>query len=425
MNVHESEKIAGLLQGIGYDASPNVEKADVVVFNTCCIRDTAEKKILGNIGDCKHVKQSNPDLIVAVVGCMTQQNGAAESLQKKFPFVNIVLGANNLQDLPLLVQQIENKKKKHLISVPMDDKPEVREDIPVYRSSGTNAWINIMYGCNNFCTYCIVPHVRGRERSRSPEAILHEAKSLIAEGYKEITLLGQNVDSYVYDKYCFADILGEIAELDGKFRIRFMTSHPKDFNSRVIDIIRSHENVCNNIHLPVQSGSDRVLKLMNRHYTREHYLDLIDEIRSKLPNVGITSDIMVGFPTETEEDFEDTVSLVKQVRYSNAFTFVYSPRQGTVAAKMEQLPYEVKRERIEKLVALQNQISAEISNEYLGRTEEILIEDINPKVPGSVCGRTESGRLVTFSGESSDIGLFANVKITSARSSALFGEWIK
>ena len=425
MNVHESEKIAGLLRGIGYEEGANAEEADVIVFNTCCIRDTAEKKILGNIGDIKHIKKANPDLIVAVVGCMTQQKGSAESLRNKFPFVNIVLGANNLQELPYLVQQISAKKKKYSISVPCDEMPEVLEDVPVYRTSGTNAWINIMYGCNNFCTYCIVPYVRGRERSREPSAIINEAKSLLAQGYKEITLLGQNVDSYSYDGYVFADILEKIAELDGKFRVRFMTSHPKDFNSRVIDVIRSHDTICNNIHLPIQSGSDRVLKLMNRHYTRQRYLDIIDEIKEKLPGVGITSDIMVGFPTETEEDFEDTVSLVEKVRFSNAFTFVYSPRQGTVAAKMEQLPYEVKRERIKKLVALQNKISSEISLEYVGKTEEILIEDVNPKKAGSVCGRTESGRLVTFAGEASDIGRFANVKITTAKSSALFGEWIK
>ena len=421
MNVHESEKIAGLLRSVGYAEASDPTQADIIVFNTCCIRDTAEKKILGNIGDVKHLKKEKPSLIVAVVGCMTQQNGAAESLRKKFPFVNIVLGANNLNELPYYVTQLETHAAKKGISVPDVAMPEICEDTPVYRTSGTNAWVNIMYGCNNFCTYCIVPYVRGRERSRKPEAIINEVKSLVAEGYKEITLLGQNVDSYSCDGYDFADILEKVAEIDEKFRIRFMTSHPKDFNGRVIDIIKSHPNICNNIHLPVQSGSNRILQLMNRRYTRERYLEIIDEIYDKIPSVGITSDVMVGFPTETDEDFAETMSLVERVGYSNAFMFVYSPRNGTVAAKMEQLPYEVKRERIKALVALQNSISAKKSLDYVGRTEEILVEDENPKRAGTVCGRTESGRLVTFSGEKELIGKFVDVKITSARSSALWG----
>ena len=422
MNVHESEKIAGLLCGIGYTAASEPNDADLIVFNTCCIRDTAEKKILGNIGDVKKFKKEKKDLIVAVVGCMTQQEGAAERLRKHFPFVNIVLGTSNLQELPYLVQQIEEGNKRYGISVLMNENPEIVEDIPVFRTSGTNAWVNIMYGCNNFCTYCIVPYVRGRERSRSPEMILREVKTLLEEGYKEITLLGQNVDSYSYDDKDFAYLLDKVAEFDGKYRIRFMTSHPKDFNSRVIDVVKDHPNICNSIHLPIQSGSNRILKLMNRHYTRERYLEIIDEIRNKIPNVGITSDIMVGFPTETEEDFDDTVSLVKEVGYSGAFTFVYSPRNGTVAAKMEQLPYSVKKDRITKLVALQNQINVEKSQEYIGKTEEILVEDGYLKKRGRVCGRTDNGRLVTFDGDSSMVGQFINVKITASKSSALHGE---
>lgn len=421
MNVHESEKIAGMLRLVGYTEATEAASADIIVFNTCCIRDTAEKKILGNIGDIKHLKKEKPSLIVAVVGCMTQQSGAAENLRKKFPFVNIVLGANNLNELPKCVTMIEAREVKSRISVPASEKPEICEDLPVYRTSGTNAWVNIMYGCNNFCTYCIVPYVRGRERSRKFEDIVNEVENLVAEGYKEITLLGQNVDSYSYDGYNFADILEKVAKIDKKFRIRFMTSHPKDFNGRVIDIIKNYPNICNNIHLPVQSGSDRILGLMNRKYTRERYLEIIDEIYEKIPSVGITSDIMVGFPTETDEDFADTLSLVEKVGFSNAFMFVYSPRNGTVAAKMEQLPYEVKRERIKALVALQNSISAKKSLDYVGKTEEILVEDINPKKAGTVCGRTESGRLVTFDGEKDLIGKFTNVKITSARSSALWG----
>lgn len=424
MNVHESEKIAGMLIDLGYIPCQAVEEADIIVFNTCCIRDTAEKHILGNIGDVKHLKRANPSLIVCVVGCMTQQKGASESLKKKFPFVSIVLGTDNLSELSSAVKSIEQKQKKFLSSIHDLPDVDVLSDLPVYRTSGTNAWVNIMYGCNNFCTYCIVPYVRGRERSRSPEDVLTEVKRLISEGYPEITLLGQNVDSYRYGEYDFAYLLQKIAEIDGKFRLRFMTSHPKDFNSKVIDIIASSPNICNNIHLPVQSGSDRVLKLMNRRYTRARYLEIVDEIRAKLPDVGITSDVMVGFPTETDEDFQDTLSLVEKVRFSNAFTFVYSPRKGTVAAGMEQLPAKVKQDRITELVRVQNRISAEISEDYLGKTLEILVEDVSPKHENSVCGRTESGRLVTFPGKPDLVGRFVNVKIENARSSALFGSMI-
>ncbi len=421
MNVHESEKIAGTLVELGYTSCDNVEDADVIVFNTCCIRDTAEKHILGNIGDVKHLKRKNRDLIVAVVGCMTQQQGMSDNLKKKFPFISIVLGTDNLNELGPLIRNIEEKRKKFYFSV--HDTPDVDVSClsPVHRTSGTNAWVNIMYGCNNFCTYCIVPYVRGRECSRAPEEVVSEVKSLLREGYPEITLLGQNVDSYRYNEYDFAYLLEKIGSLGGKFRLRFMTSHPKDFNSKVIDIIATHPNICNNIHLPVQSGSNRILKLMNRRYTRERYLEIIDEIRSKLPEVGITSDIMTGFPTETDEDFQDTVSLMEKVRFSNAFTFVYSPRKGTVAAEMEQLPPKVKQDRITELVRIQNAISAEISLDYVGKTEEILVEDVSPKIENSVCGRTESGRLVTFPGAPELVGKFVNVKIESARSSALFG----
>ncbi len=426
MNVHESEKLAGMLQNIGYTSSAEVKNADIILFNTCCIRDTAEKKILGNIGDIKQLKKKNPDLIVAIVGCMTQQEGMAENLHTKFPYINIVLGTDNLNKLPELVENIANKRTKFDYKINSDPLRDINEDIPVFRTSGTNAWVNIMYGCNNFCTYCIVPYVRGRERSRKPSLIIDDVKRLIDNGYKEITLLGQNVDSYKYvtetKEYNFVAILEEIAKIDAKFRLRFMTSHPKDFHSGVIDIIKSCDNICNNIHLPVQAGSDRILKLMNRHYTRERYLDIVQEIYEKLPTVGLTSDIMVGFPTETDEDFIDTLDLVKKVRFSNAFTFVYSPRKGTAAAKMEQVPSAIKKERITKLVALQNSISAEISQTYIGKTEEILIEDVNKKKENYVCGRTESGRLVNFDGKNHNLGEFVKVKITSTKSSSLWGE---
>ncbi len=426
MNVHESEKIAGMLSDIGYESATSAEEADVIVFNTCCIRDTAEKRAYGNIGALKGLKKANPDKIIAVVGCMTQQKGGAETLSSKFPFVDIILGTNSLDMLPVLVQQ--KRAKNTRIVVNEDPTVDVSVDLPIYRTSGTNAWINIMYGCNNFCTYCIVPYVRGRERSRAISEVLADVKQVLSEGYKEITLLGQNVDSYgsdLKDGTDFAALLKEIAAIPGKFRVRFMTSHPKDFNKAVVDVIASSSNICHNIHLPIQSGSNEILRRMNRKYTVEQYLDIVDYIKAKMPDVGITSDIMIGFPGETEEDFIQTCDLVKKVRFSNAFTFVYSPRKGTPAAAMEQIPADVKKSRITRLVKLQNDITKQLSDEYLGNTYEILVEDVNPKYPGTVCGRTDSGRLVTVNGDPGLIGSFCNVKITKSRSASLFGEIVK
>ncbi len=421
MNVHESEKLAGILENRGLSAVSEASRADVIVFNTCCIRDTAEKKIEGNIGELKALKRSRPDLIIVISGCMTQQKGRAEALKKRFPFIDIILGTNNQYLLGEKIDEVLAKKKK-LIAVDPAEKPAIDEDVPVYRTSYPNAWINIMYGCNNFCTYCIVPYVRGRERSRDPEHILTEIRRAVADGYKEITLLGQNVDSYGSDMDSgmnFYKLLQKIAEIDGKFRIRFMTSHPKDLSEEVIKLISEHQNFCNNIHLPVQSGSDAVLKRMNRKYTRGRYLDLIDTIRKYMPDAGITTDIMVGFPGETEQDFKDTIDLVKRVRFQNAFTFVYSPRNGTPAAAMEQIPADIKKARITELVALQNAISDEISLEYLNKTYEVLVED---EENGVCAGRTDSGRLVRFPGERSDIGKFIDVTVTKSKASSLYGE---
>lgn len=419
MNVHESEKLAGILESLGYSATEEDEKADLILFNTCCIRDTAEARIFGNIGAIKSLKKANKNLIIVVVGCLTQQENAAEKLRNKFPFIDIILGTSNLEELKDAILKIGKKRYTSIKDATM----EPNKYLPIYRTSYPNAWVNIMYGCNNFCTYCIVPYVRGRERSRRCEDIVDDCKKLIEEGYKEITLLGQNVDSYLDENGVdFAELLEKIASLEGKFRIRFMTSHPKDFNSKTIEVIRKYPNVCNNVHLPVQSGSTKVLKEMNRKYTREKYLQIIDELREKLPDVGITTDIMVGFPTETEEDYLDTLSLVEKVRFSNAFTFVYSPRNGTPAAKMEQLDPKIKKERVTKLVATQNKITKEISLEYIGKIKEVLIEDVNPKYECTVCGRDENGRLVTVKGDPSLIGQFKMVKITKSRSASLFGE---
>lgn len=424
MNIHESEKIAGILEYMGYLACENEEDADIIVFNTCCIRDNAEKRALGNIGAVKHLKKLKPELITAVAGCMTQQDGAGLNLRNKYPYVDIVLGTNNLFELENCIQKLKNSKKKSVLIDP-NERPEVLENEKVYRTSGCNAWLNIMYGCNNFCTYCIVPYVRGRERSRKMANIIDEFKSLVDQGYKEITLLGQNVNSYGHDLddgSNFAKLLEEVAKIDGKHRIRFMTSHPKDLNLDVIDIISQSPNICNNIHLPIQSGSNKILKLMNRHYTREYYLDTIDAIKAKIPDCGITTDLMVGFPYEEEEDFEDTLDIVRKVKYSSAFTFIYSVRKGTKAAQMPQIAPEVSKNRITRLIAEQNKITKELSRGYEGKVFEVLCEDVAPKKEGFVCGRTDSGRMVTFQGDKSLIGEFVNVKINKSQSASLFGE---
>lgn len=425
MNLHESEKISGILSGMGMSAVNEPENADVVVFNTCCIRDTAERRALGNIGKMKELKKKNKNLLIVVTGCMTQQNGFAENMKERYQYVDVILGTHNISDLENQIR-IRLEKKKRVAAVLDTDGYIDDETTPVTRTSFPNAWVNINYGCNNFCTYCIVPYVRGRERSRDMKNIISECEKLINDGYKEITLLGQNVNSYGNDvpdeNVNFANLLREVAKIDGKFRIRFMTSHPKDLTEDVVKAIRDNDKICNNIHLPIQAGSNSVLKNMNRRYTREHYLGLIDMIRRYLPDCGITTDIMVGFPYETEEDFLDTMDIVEKVRFSTAFTFIYSVRKGTKAAEMPQIPYEIKQNRIKRLIARQNEITEEISKDYVGNVYEILVEGMQEKKNGYVVGRTESGRLVSAKGDESMIGEFKNVKITAVKNAQLLGE---
>ncbi len=425
MNLHESEKISGILSGMGMSAVNEPENADVVVFNTCCIRDTAERRALGNIGKMKELKKKNKNLLIVVTGCMTQQNGFAENMKERYQYVDVILGTHNISDLENQIR-IRLEKKKRVAAVLDTDGYIDDETTPVTRTSFPNAWVNINYGCNNFCTYCIVPYVRGRERSRDMKSIISECEKLINDGYKEITLLGQNVNSYGNDvpdeNVNFANLLREVAKIDGKFRIRFMTSHPKDLTEDVVKAIRDNDKICNNIHLPIQAGSNSVLKNMNRRYTREHYLGLIDMIRRYLPDCGITTDIMVGFPYETEEDFLDTMDIVEKVRFSTAFTFIYSVRKGTKAAEMPQIPYEIKQNRIKRLITRQNEITEEISKDYVGNVYEILVEGMQEKKNGYVVGRTESGRLVSAKGDESMIGEFKNVKITAVKNAQLLGE---
>lgn len=433
MNVHESEKLAGMLEGMGAVPAAEGESADVIVFNTCCIRDNAERRALGNIGVVKAEKKKNPALVIAVCGCMTQQDGMADTIKQRYPYVDIVLGTRNISRLPEEIDKVlctraaakkSSKRYRAFDTSCVPDYLAADESTPVTRTSFPNAWVNIIYGCNNFCTYCIVPYVRGRELSRPMSSVLDEVRRAVDAGYGEITLLGQNVNSYGHDMTggeSFAGLLRAIDRIEGKFRVRFMTSHPKDLTAEVVDAMASSEKICSNIHLPVQSGSDKVLKDMNRRYTREKYFSLVSMLRGAMPDIGITTDVMVGFPTESEEDFADTMDLVRRVRFSNAFTFIYSPRGGTPAAAMPQIPYEVKRRRIGELIALQNSVTKELSEDYIGKTYEVLAEDVSEKHENMLCGRTESGRLVTFAGDAGLVGSFVDVRITEARSASLFG----
>lgn len=421
MNLHESEKIAGILTELGYSACDNETQADIIVFNTCCIRENAEDRAEGNIGALKRLKKENKNLIIAVGGCMTQQKDYAQTLHEKFPFIDIIFGTHNLENFKELLLE-KQKRKKALISIDEKEGP-IKEGTPKTRTSFPNAWVNITYGCNNFCTYCIVPYVRGRERSRKMSDIVAECKQLIKDGYKEITLLGQNVNSFGNGAdEDFATLITEISKLEGKFRLKFMTNHPKDFSEKLIKAISESDKVCKTVHLPVQAGSNRILKLMNRRYTREDYFAKIDTLRKYIPDVSITTDIMVGFPTETEEDFLDTIDLVNRVQYAGAFTFVYSKRKGTPASTMDgQIDEEVSKARIMKLIDLQNSINKKQSEGYLGKTVEILCEGYDDKRE-MYLGRDTYGRMVYFKGNESHFGNFVNVKITKTGGISLIGQ---
>ncbi len=422
MNVHESEKMAGILRGLGYEETTEDEQADIILFNTCCIRENAENHAFGNIGALKKLKKKKPSLIIAVGGCMTQEKGKTDVLKKKFPFIDVMFGTLNLEELETLIKRKLDGQKR-VVEI-REKEGEVVEGLEAYRTSYPNAWVNIMYGCNNFCSYCIVPYVRGRERSRKPEYIVAEVEKLVKEGYKEITLLGQNVNSYGTDGIgtSFAELLDKVASIEGNFRLRFMTSHPKDFNEDVVKVMQKHRKIMRLIHLPVQSGSNAVLAAMNRRYTREKYLAEIDMLRSYFPEAEVTTDIIVGFPGETEEDYLLTEDLVKRVDYASAFTFVYSRREGTKAATMEnQIPEDIQKDRIMRLVELVNSLTRKKSEKYLGKTVEILCEDYDEK-KGLYMGRDEFGRMGYFTSEQNEVGNFVNLKITKANGISLFGE---
>lgn len=422
MNVHDSERIAGMLSELGYSSCDSMEEADVVVFNTCCIRENAENHAYGNIGMLKKLKSAKRDMIIAVGGCMPQQIGKADILHKKFPYVDVIFGTHNLNKLKDYILEKQSGKKS-VIEI-FDSEGEIVEGEHPLRTSYPNAWINITYGCNNFCSYCIVPYVRGRERSRRSENVIEEARSLISDGYKELTLLGQNVNSYANgsDDIRFPALLEKISAIDGKFRLRFMTSHPKDFSEELAKAIASDRKICRCVHLPVQSGSDRILKAMNRKYTSADYLKKIEILKKYVPDCAVTTDLIVGFPGETDEDFKATLNLVKEVGYSSAFTFVYSKREGTVAAKMpDQVPEEVCKERIMELVALVNSLTREHSAKYVGKTCEILCEGYDDK-RGLFLGRDEYGRMGYFASEKNIIGEFVDMFVEEANGVSLMGK---
>lgn len=426
MNVHDSELLGGMLEEIGYHQAEEMEEADLIILNTCVIRENAELKVYGKIGSLKRLKDKDPDLIIAVGGCMMQSNEAVEELYKKYPQVDLIFGTHNIHHLPDLISTIE-KERGRIVEV-WDKEEGLIPDLPSSREDDKKAWVSIIQGCNNFCTYCIVPYVRGRERSRPLKDIVKEVTQLAEDGVIEITLLGQNVNSYGKDlagNIDFASLLEEIDKVTGIERIRYMTSHPRDFNAELIEVINSSDKVCEHFHLPIQSGSNQILKKMNRGYTREEYLDLVKMIRQTIPEASITTDFIVGFPGESEEDFQDTLNMVEEVRFDSAFTFIYSSRTGTPAAKMEdQIAEEIKKERLARLMELQNEISLEINRDLLNQEVEVLVEGESKNNSEVFCGRDRKNKLVLFPKRKDIIGKVIRVRITDVKSFNLYGEII-
>ena len=423
-NEADSERIMGILCEMGYTPVAEPKDADIIIVNTCAVRDHAEKKALSITGGYKHLKNKKPSLIIGVCGCMVSKSDMSDKIKHSYPYIDIVFGTENLWKLPeILYRTIKEDKRMFFPNV---GAPVVAEGIPVQRESGYKAWVSIMYGCNNFCTYCIVPYVRGRERSRRPEDIIKEVRELVADGYKEITLLGQNVNSYgkeFGDECDFAELLSRICEIEGDFLVRFMTSHPKDASHKLIDVMAANDKIAKHFHLPVQSGSDRLLKEMNRHYNREAYLSLIRYMREKMPDICLSTDIIVGFPGETEEDFEDTLSIVREVGYDMMYSFIYSKRTGTPAAEMEnQIPEHITGERFARLIDTQNEISLTKNQPYTDKTVRVLVDGRSKNNPDKFSGRTEGNKIVLFDGDDSMTGKFVTVHITEAQTFALKGD---
>ena len=426
MNEHDTEVIAGILMTLGYEATDNVKEADVILLNTCAIRENAENKVFGELGHYKPLKLTNPDLLIGVCGCMSQEESVVNKILKTYDQVDMIFGTHNIHRLPNILH--EAYMSKEMVIEVWSKEGDVIEDLPKVRNGMIKAWVNIMYGCDKFCTYCIVPYTRGKERSRRPADIIQEVRQLAAEGYKEITLLGQNVNAYGKDfddiTYRLGDLMDALRLIDIP-RIRFTTSHPRDFDDHLIEVLAKGGNLVDHIHLPVQSGSSDMLKIMARKYTRESYLELVDKIRTAIPNVSLTTDIIVGFPNETEEQFEETLSLYREVGFDMAFTYIYSPREGTPAAKMQDdIPMEVKKERLQRLLKVVNGLSAETMKSYEGKTVRVLVEGESKKNPDVLAGYTEKSKLVNFVAPRSVIGEIVEVRIIEAKSWSLNGEFI-
>lgn len=423
MNENDSEKISGLLKNMGYTPEEDVHKAGVVILNTCSVRENADVRVFGNLGTFKSVKKVNPDLVLAVCGCMMQQPEIVKKIKEKYPQVDLVFGTHNIHQFPQMLGNYLQRGER--IFEIWDDSSEIIEDLPVDRKYPFKSFVTIMNGCNNFCTYCIVPYTRGREVSRQPEKIIEEVTRLAGEGCLEVTLLGQNVNSYGNDLktgYHFADLLRDLNQIEKIKRIRFMTSHPKDLTDEVIEAIAQCDKVCPAIHLAIQSGSTRVLKAMNRRYTKEQIIDLVDRVRSRIPDVAITTDIIVGFPGETEEDFQDTLEVMRACKFDSAFSFIYSIRTGTPAATMEnQIPDEIKHDRLNRLLDVLRDISFGLNSKYEGRVLPVLVEEPSKNNTDRLSGRTETGKLVNFEGSFDHIGQIVNVKITKVGSFSLTG----
>ena len=423
-NEADSEKIAGMAQQMGYDIVADPAQADLIMVNTCAIREHAEKKALSIIGQYKHIKAKNPSLIIGVCGCMTAQSHRRDELKMKYPYVTFTLGTASLHHFPkVLWDVIEQKRRLITVESEEDFTQTVAEGAPIRRESGYRAWVSIMYGCNNFCSYCIVPYCRGRERSRKREDIVREVRELVAEGYREITLLGQNVNSYGKGTDCdFADLVAELDTIEGDWWLSFMTSHPKDASRKLIDVMAAGKHIARRFHLPMQSGNDRVLKAMNRHYDMAKYLDTVRYMREKMPDVVLTSDIIVGFPGETEEEFADTLKALETVRFDMLYSFIYSPRKGTPAAEWEQVPDVVKGNRFDRLLATQNAIAAEKNHPMEGKLLRVLCDGESKSNPALYSGRTEGGKIVFFQGTPDTVGKFVNVRIQRTEAFALWGE---
>ncbi len=427
-NVADSEKIKGMLEQMGYDFTEDRLSAKLIIFNTCAVREHAEDRVFGNVGALKSYKRENPDAVIALCGCMMQQKHIADKIKKSYPFVDLVFGTHNIHCLPELIYRALTGRKRVFEIPDMDG--AIAEGVPVKRDNDAKAWLPIMYGCNNFCTYCIVPYVRGRERSRSAENIISEFRQLVSDGYKEITLLGQNVNSYGKDlipQVSFSQLLRQLNDIDGDFRIRFMTSHPKDCTKELIETMAQCDKVAQHLHLPFQSGSDRVLKAMNRHYTREQYLELINYAKELMGDeLSITSDIIVGFPGETYEDFKETLSLVEEVKATSLFTFIYSPRKGTPAAEMpDPIPAKEKSKWFKELTDLQEKISAEQMALHKGRTYKCYVYGKGKLSDNYVAARNDGNLIIEFEGDDSLIGTFQTIKVIEPLTFVMRGELVK